>query len=183
MSITDIFPVSYPSAGTIRVQMWPTAVTPSAPTLAEINASSGLDLTCYFPADAFSISHTQERIDDTRLCDAATRESFGRSTFTIENFSYIYNPTAVPEGQETETAGNLAYTRLQPGSTVYLGVRFGSASLLSGAEIMAEQKLDLYSMVLGDRNKQIMAGEGAKHLIVQQVSLTRLAVDYEVPSA
>ena len=179
MSITDIFPVSHPSAGTIRVQAWLTAATPAAPTLAEINAASALDATCYFPSDAFSISHSQERIDDTRLCDASTRESFGRSSFTLENFSYIWNPAA----PAAATAGNMAYTTFTPGTSLFLGVRFGTAALLSAAAIASTQRLDIYALRCGDRNKQILSGEGAKHLIVQQVSLTRLAVDYVVPAS
>ena len=179
MSITDIFPVSYPSAGTIRVQAWLTAANPAAPTLAEITASSSLDATCYFPAEAFSITHEQERLDDTRLCDATSRESFGRSTFAIESFSYIWAPSA----PAAATPGNLAYTTFTPGSTLYLGVRFGTAALLAAAPIAATQRLDIYALRCGDRNKQILAGEGAKHLIVQQTALTRLAVDYAVPAA
>ena len=181
MTITDIWPVSYPSAGTIRVQAYPTAAVPASPTLAEINAGSGFDVTCYFPADAFSITHDQERIDDTRLCDATTRETFGRSSFAVDGgISYVWAPGAAIT---PAVPGNMAYSKFLPGETWFLGVRFGTAALPSGAAIVAAQKFDIYQIKFGDRNKQILSGGDAKHLITQQTSLARLAVDYAIPSA
>lgn len=179
MTITDIFPVSYQGSGTVRVQFWKTAVAPAAPTLAEMTAATALDATCYFRADGFTLTHSQERVDDTRLCDQSARESFGRSTFAVDNFSYIYKPGDA----SANTPGNLAYATFTPNSTGFLGVRYGTPALLSGAAIAAAQLFDIYAVEFGDRLKNIPVGDNAKHLVTQQVSLTRLAVDYAVPAA
>lgn len=177
MTITDIFPVSYTGAGRIRVQFWKTAATPAAPTLAEITAASALDATCYFPAGGLEIAHEQARDDDTRLCDENTRESFGRSTFTVQNFGYIYNPN---DASETATPGNLAYHTFKEGESGFFGVRSGPKS---DAAIVASQAFTIYSVKFGDRHDPIPTGDNAKFLVTQQLALTRLAFRYKIPSA
>ena len=177
MSITDIFPPSVQAAGKVRIQWVPTIAVPATPTLAEITASAGFDATCYFPSDAFEIGHEQARIDDTRLCDAATRESFGRSTFSLENLSYVYNPV----GPKTPLApGNLAFQTWGAGTAGFFAVRFG---LPSAQAIVATQIIDVYAAKFGDQHKPVPVGEDGKFLATQPVSLTRVAFHYAIPAS
>lgn len=176
MSITDIFPVSYQGAGKVRVQWVKTIAVPSAPTLAEINAATSLDATCYFQASAFEITHEQERVDDTRLCDESTRESFGRSTFSLQNLSYIYNPTG---DTSTPTPGNMAASTFKSGESGYFVVRFGVAS---GAAFAATQVVAVYSAQFGDQHYPVPVGDNAKFVIQQPVSLTRVVANYKIPA-
>lgn len=176
MTITDIFPVSYQGAGRTRVQWVKTIATPAAPTLAEINAATALDATCYFQASAFEIGHEQERVDDTRLCDENTRESFGRSTFSIDRLTYIYNPNDTA----ANTPGNLAKGAFLSNESGFFVLRFGP---LSAAAFAAQQVVDVYSVKFGDQHKQVPTGDNAKFVIVQPLSLTRVAFDYKLPAS
>lgn len=177
MSITDIFPVSYQGAGMVRVQWVKTIASPSAPTLAEIDAETAFDATCYFQASAFEITHEQERVDDTRLCDENTRESFGRSTFAIQNLSYIYDPT---DDATASTPGNLAAATFKAGESGHFVVRMG---VKSGTAFAAGQIVEVYSAQFGDQHKPIPVGDNAKFVMQQPVSLTRVAFNYEIPAA
>lgn len=176
MSITDIFPVSYQGAGMVRVQWVKTIASPSAPTLAEINAATSFDATCYFQASAFEIGHEQERVDDTRLCDETTRESFGRSTFSIDNLSYIYAPTTDPA---TSTPGNLAAATFKSGEAGYFVVRLG---IKSDTAFAADQIVEVYAVQFGNQHKPIPVGDNAKFVITQPLSLSRVAYNYKIPT-
>ncbi|MGD7788216.1 hypothetical protein ACQCX2_07815 [Propionibacteriaceae bacterium Y1700] len=48
--VVDIFPQSVQGKGKVRVQWVKTLADTDAPTLAEINASTSFDATCYFQA-------------------------------------------------------------------------------------------------------------------------------------
>lgn len=171
--IVDIFPVSYQGAGKVRAQWVESLAVPGAPTLAEINAASSFDATCYFQASAFEIGHEQERVDDTRLCDESTRESFGRSTFSQETMSYIYNPN----DNTPNTPGNLAYTTFRSGGSGFLVVRMGPKSDVAFA---AGQIVEVYAVQFGDQHKPIPVGDNAKFVINQPVALTRVAFDHKL---
>lgn len=175
MTITDIFPVSYQGAGRVRVQWVKTLAVPSAPTLAEIDGATSFDATCYFQSEAFEITHEQERVDDTRLCDETTRESFGRSTFGIEELAYIYDPN----DNTPNTPGNLAKGAFGTGESGYFVTRFGPAS---SADFAAEQIVEVYSVQFGTQHKTVPAGENAKFTITQPLSMTRVAYDYVIPA-
>lgn len=177
MSVTDIFPVSYQGAGRVRVQWVKTMATSGAPTLAELTAASAFDATCYFQASAFEITHEQERVDDTRLCDENTRESFGRSTFSVQNLTYIYNPN---DAATAATPGNLAANAFKSGESGYFVVRMGPKS---GVAFASTQIVEVYSAQFGDQHKPIPVGDNAKFVITQPVSLTRVAYNYPVPPA
>lgn len=172
MTITDIFPVSYQGAGRVRAQWVKTLANPAAPTLAEVNAATSFDATCYFQAEAFQINHEQERVDDTRLCDETTRESFGRSTFSFDSdLSYIYDPN----DDTPDTPGNLAVGAFGSGESGYFVVRMGP---ISGADFAAGQLVTVYSTQFGNQHEPVPVGENAKFVITQPASLTRTAFRY-----
>lgn len=93
----DIFPAGMTSPGNNK-WIWCDTIAQSVEDL-----NDGLDLSCYFPADQIEIDFDQAREDDTRGCDAATRESFGAVTYTKDELVHIVNP----QGDGTEP-GNMA---------------------------------------------------------------------------
>lgn len=113
---TDIFPSGITSPGN-NTWLWsPTRVT----SLADLTAATTIDLSCYFPASEVEIGFDQAREDDTRACDASTRESFGTTTYTRDEIVHIVNP----QGDGTEP-GNLALAAVEEDAVGYVYLRMG----------------------------------------------------------
>ena len=119
--MTDIFPTGTQSAGNnlFILGTTPTAVK-GKPSLAELNATTNIDITCYIPTTAFAVTLDQATEDDTRWCDRSTRTEFGVATLNLSEISHIVNP----QGDGTET-GNLLLGSLQPDSAYQLYWRLG----------------------------------------------------------
>ena len=119
--MTDIFPNGVQSAGmnAFYLHTVPPA-NPTRPTLAEVTATTTIDITCYMPIDAFSMTMDQPTEDDTRWCDKTTRQEFGVPTINLDEIAHIVNP----QGTGTET-GNLMKGSFLAYSNYYLSVRMG----------------------------------------------------------
>ena len=119
--MTDIFPNGVQSAGmnTFYLLTTPPA-DPTKPTLAEINATSTIDITCYIPSNAFTATLDQATEDDTRWCDKTARQEFGVPSINLDAIRHIVNPQGI--GAET---GNLLLGSLLPDSNYYLAWRLG----------------------------------------------------------
>lgn len=119
--MTDIFPNGVQSAGmnTFYLLTTPPA-DPTEPTLAEINATSTIDITCYIPSNAFTATLDQATEDDTRWCDKTARQEFGVPSINLDAIRHIVNP----QGTGAET-GNLLLGSLLPDSNYYLAWRLG----------------------------------------------------------
>lgn len=134
----DIFPAGLTSPGN-NTWIW---MDTEPEDLADIEA--GTDLSCYFPASEIEISFDQARDDDTRGCDASTRESFGATTYTREELVYIFDP----QGDGTEP-GNMADGAIDEDSIGYLAVRMGVAH---GTAPAATHKWDVYQVTTGKKH-------------------------------
>lgn len=174
---TDVFPQSVQGAGTVRVQFVPTLANPAQPLLAEVNATSSLDSTPYFRAEAFQINMEQARIDDTRLSDEALREALGLASFSADALRYVHNPQAAPA-----VAGNKAYDKFTPGLTGYFVIRFGSKALKSAAAFAATQRVQVYAVTFGEQHQPIPTGDNAAHLIEQPITTSRVTGNYTLAS-
>lgn len=118
---TDIFPTGIQSAGKNAFILVTTPpADKAAPTLAELNAATNVDITCYIPTTAFSVSLDQATEDDTRWCDSTARQEFGVPSLNLTELAHIVNP----QGAGTET-GNLLLGALQPDSSYQLYWRLG----------------------------------------------------------
>jgi hypothetical protein len=171
--VTDVFPQSVQGAGTVRVQFVATLATPAAPLLTEINATSSLDSTPYFRAEAFQISMEQPRIDDTRLSDEATREALGLATFSADALRYVHNPQAI-----AAAAGNKAYDKFTPGLNAYFVLRMGTKALKSAAAFAATQRISVWAVQFGEQHMEVPNGDNAVHLITQPITLTRITPNF-----
>lgn len=132
---TDIFPSGLQSAGNnlfILVTVPPEDK--AEPTLAELNAETSIDITCYIPTTAFAVTLDQPTEDDSRWCDKSTRYEFGMPSLNLTEIAHIVDP----QGDGTET-GNLLLGSLLPNSEYQLYWRLGkdhSAALASGDTVV-----------------------------------------------
>ena len=113
-------PGSVQADGALRVVFVPTLADPSAPTLAELNAASAVDLSCYLTPTGFASTTEEASIDDSRLCSRETYETPGRESNGLE-LTYVYDP------QNTVPAENEAYTTLKRGTQGFVVPRWGRA--------------------------------------------------------
>lgn len=109
---------STPADGNVKVVVVTTIANTSAPTAAELNAGSAVDISCYLTSDGLTPSLDEQVITDSRLCETETFEQPGRVQRGLA-LQYIDN---------TNTAlANAAKTALVPGTALYLVVRSGKA--------------------------------------------------------
>lgn len=163
----DIFPSGKTSPGN-NTWIW----TETEPvTLADLEA--GLDISCYLPASAVEITFDQAREDDTRGCDAATRESFGAVTYTWDEISFIVDP----QGVGTEP-GNMAAGTILPDSTGYVSIRMG---VKTGTTPTATHKWDKYMAQTGAGHNTPM--QSGKYLRKVKMSVTKIAEGVTIPAA
>ena len=161
--MTDIFPNGVQSAGMNAFYLLTTPpANPTKPTLAEINAATTIDITCYIPVDAFTATLDQATEDDTRWCDKTSRQEFGVPSINLDAIRHIVNP----QGTGTET-GNLLLGKLLPDSTYYLVWRLGVAHKTAPA---AGQKIVGFDLTTGAAFTPAVTS--GKYLREVKVSLT-----------
>jgi hypothetical protein len=109
---------STPADGNVKVVIVTTIANTLAPTAAELNAGSSVDISCYLTSDGWSPSLDEQVISDSRLCETETFEQPGRKSRTL-TAQYIDN---------TNTAlANAAKTALVPGTALFAVTRRGKA--------------------------------------------------------
>lgn len=137
-------PVSNLADGMVKV-MWVPAVTDtSAPTVAEANAVTGVDLSCYLTADGFTPGVDETVITDDRLCSTQTFEKPGRYSDTL-TISYVYR------AQDSAGTDNKAFTTLEHLTTGFLIIRWGADYETAFA---ADDVVDVLSVQAGIQQKQ-----------------------------
>ena len=131
---------STPADGNVKVVIVTTIANTSAPTAAELNAGSAVDVSCYLTGDGWNPSLDEATIADPRLCETETFEQPGRKQRAL-TVTYIDN---------TNTASaNAAKTALVPGTALFAVVRRGIAFDTTFA---AAQKVDVYPIKPGAYN-------------------------------
>lgn len=134
-------PAGVSADGTTKVTFVPT-IAGAAPTLVELNA--GVDLSCYFTADGFSMTGSQDRSEDQRLCSTQNLQGMGRYSPTIDPIVYVFDP----QDPENTDDNNEAYATLTPGTSGYFVVRMG---LPAGTAWAAGQFVWIDRIVLGQQ--------------------------------
>lgn len=163
----DIFPDGITSPGN---NTW--IITPTKPA-ALADLTGGFDASCYFPAGEIEITFDQAREDDTRGCDAATRESFGAVTYTRDEIAHIVDPQA--DGTEP---GNMALAEIPEDDTIYVSLRMG---VKHGTEPSATDKWDIYQVATGAGH--ITPLQAGKYLRRVKTSWTKVETGATVPAA
>lgn len=132
---------STPADGNVKVVVVTTIANTSAPTAAELNAGSSVDISCYLTADGLTPSLDEQVITDSRLCETETFEQPGR----------VQRGLAVQYIDNTNTAlANACKTALVPGTALYLVIRGGKDY---STTFVAAEKVSVSPIKPGQYNK------------------------------
>ncbi|MDG4792015.1 hypothetical protein O7626_40075 [Micromonospora sp. WMMD1102] len=109
-------PVAVPADGNLRVFYVQTIATPEFPQLAELNAGTSKDVSCYITGEGFQTTLEEQVTTDDRLCSRATFEQPGRWQKQM-TLSYVYNMD--------DPTNNVMYLTLPYLTTGFIVARWG----------------------------------------------------------
>ena len=163
--MTVVFPEGTRSRGNESVIFVATLADPLEPSLAELNAVTSVNVSCYLTG--FAPQGTQESAEDVRLCSEQVFEDPGDVAISIDNIEYVYSPQA-----SAPAADNKAYELLKKDVTGYLvdrrGLNARTAALAIG------QIVDVYPIRLGEQFRLPLdpGAQGGKFRITQKPFVT-----------
>jgi hypothetical protein len=133
--------------------------------LAVITGATAIPLTCYLTKNTMGESAETERGTDERECTVIVFETLGKTTFTLENFEYVWDPQATASDPD-----NKAYDTLKPRTQGYLTAIYG---LPYDQEPAAGDKFDQFPITVGEQVRKTPEGNaGEKLKITQEVVVT-----------
>lgn len=139
----DSVPPGFVSDASLRVWIVMTLANPAAPTVAEINAGTTIDATCYL-TNGFNPDASTATITDDRLCLAQVLEDKGTTTWSIDDLEYIYDV------QNAASLSNKLYAALPEGATPFIVARYG---MNVDTAAIAGQKVDVFPSKVGPARK------------------------------
>lgn len=114
----------------------------AAPTAAEVNAATGLDITRILMASTGQPTQNTNRVTaERRLGDTTQYEFIGTTTYTGGDLSYAFNPQGAPASD-----GKKLWEKIPAGTTGFLIRRMGVARATTPA---AGQFVDVYPVEFG----------------------------------
>ncbi|KNX38102.1 phage tail tube protein [Luteipulveratus halotolerans] len=152
-------PPSLEAAGNLLVMWVPTLTTPGAPSLAEINAGTSLNISCYITDDNFKPKSEDETKERRRLCSKETYEGLGKRKLSIDPIMYVYDP------QNPDSLTNKMYAAIPRGTAGYFVARWGK-DVQDNPVIVAADVVDVWTVRAGSQNKQQISEDG--ELLVEQ---------------
>jgi hypothetical protein len=135
-------PTSVIADGNVKLLWVPAIANPAAPTVAELTATSVVDITCYLTT--MTITTDEQTVTDDRLCSRQTFSRAGSAQDTLE-FTYVY------QGQEPTATDNKAQSTLLQGAVGYVAMRWGTAY---EPAVAAGDIVDVYRLEAGVQRKQ-----------------------------
>ena len=114
-----------------------------APTALEVNAVSGLNISCFLLAEQDGVSSTTEKIRLARLlCETSTTEGLGEQTFTLAPIQGVFDPQAT-----SGSDGKKAWELFKSGASGYLirrqGVKANVDAAVTAGEFVDVFKVDV----------------------------------------
>lgn len=134
-------PLSIIADGNVKLLWVPTIAAPTTPTVAELTASSAIDVTCYLTA--MTITTNEQTVADDRLCSRQTFSLAGSNDDTLE-FTYVY------QGQAPTATDNKAKSTLLEGAIGFIVMRWGKAFETA---VAATDVVDVYKVQAGVQRK------------------------------
>lgn len=117
----------------------------TAPTAAEINAVSGLNITCFLLAEQDGVTGTAEKVRLARLlCETSTTEGLGERSWSLADLMGVFDPQAA-SGDDSKKAFEL-FRESQAG---YLIRRQGVVSG-ADADVTAGQFVDVFKVEVAE---------------------------------
>lgn len=111
----------------------------SAPTAAEINAVTGLNLSCYLLSEQEGVTSETERVTLPRvLCETSTEEGKGEQKFSLSTLQVVFDPQAA-----TGSAGKKAWEMFKDGANGFLIRRQAVKADSDAPEAIAGQFVDV----------------------------------------
>lgn len=130
--------------------------------VATLNGATAVELTCYLTKGTLGISAETETGTDERECTAQVFEVLGKTTWTVNDLEYVWEPQAAPSSPT-----NKAYDTLKKGTTGFLILRFGKDVDTAPA---VGDKVWQIPVTLGEQAPKPREGNAAEKLkIVQNV--------------
>lgn len=115
-----------------------------APTLTEVNAVTGLNISCYLLAEQEGVTGTTEKVALARLlCETTTTEGIGETTFSMADVTVVFDPQAA-----SGSDGKKAWEKIKDGYTGF-AVRRQGVRALDDASVTAGQFLDVIPVEVG----------------------------------
>lgn len=87
---------------------------------ASLSGATAVELTCYLTKGTLGMSADTETGTDERECTSQVFEVLGKTTWTVNDLEYVWEPQAAPSSPT-----NKAYDTLKKGTTGFLVLRFG----------------------------------------------------------
>lgn len=116
----------------------------AAPTLAEINAVSGLNVSCFLLAEQEGVSGSAEKVRLARLlCETTTTEGLGEQTWSLADLQGVFDPQGA-----SGSDGKKAWAMLKDGFDGFL-VRRQAVVALADAAVTAGQFVDVFKVETG----------------------------------
>lgn len=109
----------------------------TAPKVSEVNASTGLNITCFLLAEQEGVTGTTEKVALARLlCETATTEGIGETTFSMADVQVVFDPQAASSHNDKK-----AFELLRNGFTGF-AVRRQGIKAITDADVTAGQFVD-----------------------------------------
>lgn len=163
--MTVVYPEGTPTLGATKVKAVLAITDLEAPSLAdEIDDASSVDISCFlYPAGWSPTGTTAKGTKPNRLCSKTTIEQLNRTTWTLGDLQYVYDP------QDDDSAdANAAKAILTEGTSVYLVERIGLDSddeaFAVGQQVRVHYVTLGAQIPMGDR-----ADENAEFYIMQSL--------------
>ena len=133
--------------------------------IAVLNGATAVELICYLTKGTLGVAAETERGTDERECTTQVFEVLGKSTWSVNDLDYVWDPQA-EDGDEN----NKAYETLKPKTPGFLTMRFG---VDSGDPLAVGEKVWQFPITVGEQVPKTPENAAAEKLkIVQSVVVT-----------
>ncbi|KAB2809262.1 hypothetical protein F9L07_19670 [Pimelobacter simplex] len=113
------------------------------PKITEINAVSGVNISCYLLAEQEGVTSTTEKVRLARLlCETSTTEGLGEQTWSLADITGVFDPQAA-SGSLGKKAWELFQDPVNPG---YLARRQGVVAYQDTPEAAVGQFFDIFKV-------------------------------------
>ena len=117
----------------------------SEPEASEINAITGLNITCFLLAEQDGVTGTAEKVQLARLlCETTTTEGLGEQTWSLADLVGVFDPQAA-----AGSTGKKAWDLFKDGAEGYLIRRQGVKADSETPEAVDGQFVDVFKVQVG----------------------------------
>jgi len=147
---------------------------PSAPTIAEVNATgTSKNITCDLSKDGIAPDFDADTFTVERFCMSQTQEAEGKVKWKIDDLMYIWDQ------QNPESPSNAAYALLQEKLKGYFVIRYGK-SAEAHPTLESGDIVHVYSATLGTRAPAKPEANSEMYVKQSVYQVRRVVTDYKL---